>query len=335
MTGTPAPPDRVPAIDLSPFLDGSADDRHAVVAAFRQACEQIGFVVISGHGLPAGVLERGFAESRAFFDLPQPVKDRSTPKLAGKQRGYHAFATRGLAKTLGQETPPDLRESLFVGPVEDQRAHYAALPEAADAYAPNILPDQPPGLDETLVALYRGFERLSADLFRVFALALDMPEDWFADKVDRHFSIMSCHHYPALTEMPQPGQLRTGAHTDYGAMTILAMTEAIGGLEACLPNGNWVPVNARRDELVINLGDMMARWTNDRWKSTLHRVVNPPVISLAASRRQSIGYFMHPNYDAPIACIPTCRTVGQGPRYPAITAGRHIRAKIEQSHKAA
>jgi len=325
------PLDHVPAIDLGPFLDDSAAGRRSIVVAFQQACEQIGFVIISGHRLPDGLLDRAFAQSRAFFDLPQPVKDRFTPPLPGKQRGYHAFATRGLAKTLGQEAPPDLRESLFLGPVDDHRAHYAALPDAADAYAPNILPDQPPGLHDTLVALYRGFERLSADLFRIFALALELPETWFADKVDRHFSIMSCHHYPALKEMPRPGQLRTGAHTDYGAMTILAMTEAVGGLEACLPNGSWAPVNARRGELVINLGDMMARWTNDRWKSTLHRVVNPPMISLEASRRQSIGYFMHPNFDASIACLAD----GQAPRYPAITAGGHIRAKIEQSHKAA
>ena len=99
--------------------------------------------------------------------------------------------------------------------------------------------------------------------------------------------------------------------------------------------GGWAPVLAGPDELVINLGDMMARWTNGRWASTVHRVANPPVISLAASRRQSIGYFMHPDFDAPIRCIPTCRTEGAAPRFPEISAGMHIRSKIEQSHKAA
>ena len=102
-----------------------------------------------------------------------------------------------------------------------------------------------------------------------------------------------------------------------------------------MPDGAWSPVAARPDELVINLGDMMARWTNGRWASTLHRVANPPVVNLAESRRQSIGYFMHPDYDAPIKCIPTCLTDGAAPSFPEITAGTHIRHKIEQSHKAA
>ena len=185
-----------------------------------------------------------------------------------------------------------------------------------------------------MIAIYRGFERLSADLLRIFALALDMPEDHFADKIDRHFSILSCHHYPALTAPPLPNQLRTGAHTDFGAMTILAMTEATGGLEVNMPDGSWAGVQAAPHELVINLGDMMARWTNDRWHSTLHRVVNPPDLTDAMSRRQSIGYFMHPNYDAPIECFPTCLDSGETSLYPTITAGEHIAMKIEKSHNA-
>jgi isopenicillin N synthase-like dioxygenase len=145
---------------------------------------------------------------------------------------------------------------------------------------------------------------------------------------------MSSHHYPPLQEQPRPGQLRTGAHTDFGAMTILAMTDAAGGLEVRMPDGAWAAVVARRDELVVNLGDMMARWTNGRWASTVHRVANPPVVNLAESRRQSIGYFMHPDYDAPIRCIPTCVEAGTAPHFPEITAGMHIRNKIAQSHAA-
>ena len=118
-------------------------------------------------------------------------------------------------------------------------------------------------------------------------------------------------------------------------MTILAMNDAAGGLEVRMPDGAWAPVLARPGELVINLGDMMARWTNGRWASTVHRVANPPVVSLADSRRQSIGYFMHPNYDAPIRCIPTCVPEGIAPRFAEISAGMHIRTKIEQSHRAA
>ena len=325
--------DRIPAIDLGPFLSGG--DRASVVEAFRDVCEQIGFVVVCGHGLPDTLLDRAFAQSRAFFEQPAELKRQATPSVAGQQRGYHGIATRNLGRTLGADVPPDLRESFFLGPIDDNRPYYADVPEAVASYAPNILPATPAEFAPTMVELYRGFERLSADLLRVFALALELPEQWFTDKIGRHFSIMSSHHYPPLQAQPLPGQLRTGAHTDFGAMTILAMTDAAGGLEVCMPSGQWVPVVARKDELVINLGDMMARWTNGRWASTVHRVANPPVISLAASRRQSIGYFMHPDYDAPIRCIPTCVVDGVPPRYPEISAGMHIREKIARSHRAA
>jgi isopenicillin N synthase-like dioxygenase len=321
---------RVPAIDLAPFLSGR--DREAVVRDFRVACEQIGFVVVRGHGLPEQLLASAFTQSLSFFALPPEVKRQSTPGVARQQRGYHGLATRNLGRTLGADVPPDLRESFFLGPIDDHRTHYAFIPEAAASYAPNILPEQPAGFAATMIQLYRGFERLSRDLLRVFALALALPETWFADKIGRHFSIMSSHHYPPLLEQPRPGQLRTGAHTDFGAMTILAMTDAAGGLEVRMPNGAWAPVVAKPHELVINLGDMMVRWTNGRWASTVHRVANPPIISLAANRRQSIGYFMHPDYDAPIRCIPTCVADGKIPRFPEISAGMHIRNKIEQSH---
>jgi isopenicillin N synthase-like dioxygenase len=323
--------DRIPAIDLSPFLSGQ--DRTTVIEDFRVACEKIGFVVICGHGMPATLLDAAFAQSRTFFDQPDAVKRQATPSSPGQQRGYHGIATRNLGRTLGADVPPDLRESFFLGPIDDQRAYYAFLPEAQPSYAPNILPVSPPEFAPTLTALYREFERLSQDLLRVFALALDLPEYWFTDKIGRHFSIMSSHHYPPLQQQPKPGQLRTGAHTDFGAMTILAMTDAAGGLEVRMPDETWAPVVAQKHELVINLGDMMARWTNGRWASIVHRVANPPAISLAESRRQSVGYFMHPNYDAPIKCIPTCLVSGAAPRYPEITAGRHIRDKIAQSHK--
>ena len=240
---------------------------------------------------------------------------------------------RNLGKTLGLDVPPDLRESFFLGPIDDHRAAFE--PEAAESYAPNVLPAEPPGFVDAMVALYRGFERLSADLLRIFALALEMPEHWFADKTGRHFSVMSSHHYPPLLEQPKPGQLRTGAHTDFGAMTILAMTDAAGGLEVKMPDGSWSPVVAQPDQLVINLGDMMARWTNNRWASTIHRVANPPVLDLALSRRQSIGYFMHPDYDAPIRCIPTCLRRDEDPRFADTTSGQHIRTKIMASHEAA
>jgi isopenicillin N synthase-like dioxygenase len=319
----------VPTIDIGPFLRKDAAGKRAVGEQVARTCEQTGFLIISQHGFPVRLLERAQRELFAFFDRPVDVKSRWHPTGPSKQRGYHGFATRGLAYTLGAQTPPDLRETVFLGPVDDHRAHYASLPEAATSYAPNVIPDE---LETTLVALYRDYERLARDMMRVFAVALRLPESYFDGTLDRHFSIMSCHHYPALDKPPLPGQLRTGAHTDYGAMTLLAATDAQGSLEVRMPDGAWAPVQPRTGEFVVNLGDMMARWTNDRWASTLHRVVNPP-LGMAASRRLSIGMFVHPNYDQRIECVPTCLAAGETPRYPVITAGEHIKRKIERSHE--
>lgn len=324
----------IPIIDLAPFLGGGLAEKRAVAREVARVCEATGFLIVSGHGIPKSVLEAAFTASRAFFDQDQAAKDKWHPQGPARQRGYHALATRGLANTLDKSVPPDLRETVFLGPIDDHRARYADPPEAATAYAENIYPDQPAEFSPALTALYRAYERLSSDLLRVFAVALDLPEDGFADKMDRHFSILSSHHYPPLSEPPRDGQLRTGAHTDFGAFTILAMTDAIGGLEALSSRGDWLPVTPPQGALVVNLGDMMARWTNDRWKSTLHRVVNPDRLGAWESRRQSIGFFAHPNFDATIECIPTCLASGEIPRYPPITAGGHIALKIAKSHAA-
>jgi len=324
----------VPTIDISPFLGNELARKRAVADQIARTCEQTGFLIISGHGFPQELLARAQRELFGFFDLPVEAKNRWHPSGPSKQRGYHGFATRGLAYTLGEQTPPDLRESVFLGPVDDHRAYYAKLPEAATSYAPNVIPDEPAGLAATLVSLYRECERLARDMMRVFAAALRLPEAFFDGTLDRHFSIMSCHHYPVLEKPPLPGQLRTGAHTDYGAMTILAATDAEGGLEVRMPDGSWAGVRPQPGEFVVNLGDMMARWTNERWASTLHRVVNPP-LGMAQSRRLSIGMFVHPNYDQRIECVPTCLAAGEKPRYPVITAGEHIKRKIERSHETA
>ncbi|MDF1791201.1 MAG: 2-oxoglutarate and iron-dependent oxygenase domain-containing protein [Thalassobaculaceae bacterium] len=324
----------IPTIDVSPFLAGDADGKAAVARAVAQACETVGFLVISGHGLPQTTLDQAIERGLGFFDLPQAEKDGFHPTGTARQRGYHRVATRNLASTMGQKTPPDLRESVYLGPIDDHRDHYAHLPDAETAYADNTMPSAPNGFDAALVDLYRGFERLSRDLSRIMAVALDLAEETFVPLLDRHFSVFGMHHYPVLGLPPEPGQLRAGAHTDFGAMTILAMTEGRGGLEARLRDGRWAPVQPGRGELVVNLGDMMQRWTNDRWVSTLHRVVVPEAGD-AASRRLSIGYFVHPNFDAEIRCVPSCLGPGESPRYPTITAGEHIRQKIDATHKAA
>ena len=317
----------IPVIDVEPFLQGTTAHKRAVAAEVATACATIGFLVITGHGVPQALYDRAFALSRDFFGLPAEEKMRYRPAQGMAPRGYAALASIGLARTIGEDTPPDLREQFYIGPLDPPPDRLAAMPEALPFYQPNIWPERPTAYRETFTELYRTLERLGAELMRIFALALDLPETYFDDKIDAHFSTLPVNHYPAPEGAPLPGQLRAGAHSDFGSLTILAFDETPGGLQVKMGDGEWRNLQPESGHLVVNLGDMMARWTNDRWKSTLHRVVNPPD-HRAASRRQTIGYFLHPNYDAEIACIDSCQGPDNPPRYPPIMAGDQMRQKM-------
>ena len=324
-------PDKIPVINIASFLDGT--DKERVATEVADACKNIGFLIISGHGVKPKVIQNAFDKSKQFFDLPQSEKNKYHPNGPSEQRGYHAFATRGLAYTLGDNAPPDLRETYFLGPLEDHREHFKKIYGAEKAYAANIFPETPKGASEALREMYTSYQRLSEDILRIFAYALGQNESFFSNLIKRHFSILSSHHYPPLSIQPERGQLRTGAHTDFGAITILAMTKASEGLEVLMPNDRWRPVTPIKGELVVNLGDMMSQWTNGNWKSTLHRVVNPPKLNDKMSHRQTIGYFMHPNYDAIIETIQTCIPKNQKSSFEPISAGEHIAKKIKASHE--
>ena len=149
-------------------------------------------------------------------------------------------------------------------------------------------------------------DALAIDLMRLFALALDLPERYFDSSVDRSISRLRVRNYPAPAETPEPGQLRAGAHSDYGSLTILKTEDRPGGLQVLGKDGAWLDVPHLPGCFVVNIGDMLARWTNDRWVSTLHRVVNPPPDRVAESRRQSVVFFQNPNYDAVVSCLPSC-----------------------------
>jgi isopenicillin N synthase-like dioxygenase len=320
----------IPVIDIGPFRAGSEADKAAVASAVADACKRIGFFRIANHGIPEEVLARAFAVSRDFFDLPLEEKRRYLPVGEVAPRGYAAMETKGLAATLGAQEPKDLREQFMIGTLAPIPPALTALPGAAGCYATNIWPDPPAAYRDIFTALYRRGERLADTLMRIFARGLGVEEGYFSDKIDHHFSVLGSNHYPQLDHDPLPGQLRVGAHTDFGSLTILAPTEAPGGLQVMMADGRWIDVNPVPGCLVINLGDMMARWTNDRWRSTLHRVANPPAGSGARSRRQSLAFFCHPNYDAEIMCIESCASTAAPPKYPPILAGEHMRMKMQK-----
>ena len=168
-------------------------------------------------------------------------------------------------------------------------------------------------------AYFLELEALSMRLARYMASALGLPSSWFTDKLDRHASQLRLLHYPVPEGALKPGQLRCGAHTDLGMMTILRNQAAAGGLHVKPRGSDWLDAPAIDDTFIVNIGDLLMRWTNDRWVSTPHRVAEPPASARSGSRRLSIGYFTRPNYDAPIECIPTCTSAEEPPRYAVTT----------------
>lgn len=323
----------IPTIDIARFFSGSIKDKKEISDQVAYACREIGFLLISGHGIAENQLKDMHEKTLAFFDLPLKEKQKWSPTGPAKQRGYQRIETRNLASTIGETTPPDLRETIFIGPVKDHRKQFAKLPGAQNAYAENIIPSNPAGTKDTFIETYRLFEKLSSSIMQIMALALDLPQSYFSPLIDKHFSVLGVHHYPILKNPPKQNQLRAGAHTDFGAITILSVANSASGLEVKKDDGNWLQVMPRKAELVVNLGDMMQRWTNDEWRSTLHRVVIPKTLN-SHSRRLSIAYFLHPNFDANIKCLATSLKPSQKPKYKVITAGEHIRQKMEASlHK--
>lgn len=318
----------VPVIDIAPFMVGTPRGKTAVASEVGNACTDIGFVTIVGHGVPDSLVARMDLVSRAFFDLPLPEKlTVKRPKLE-QSRGYIGVGDENLAYSLDSAGTTDLKEFFAIGPVDVPDDEYYRRPEAYPSFAPNIWPERPAGFREIWTAYYHTMERLAQTVMRIFAVALDLPEDFFRDTTDRHISGIRVLNYPEQTGEPLPGQLRAGPHTDYGAVTILKSENAPGGLQVLNRRSEWVDVTAVPESFVLNIGDLMMRWTNDRWISTLHRVVNPPRDAIRGSRRQSVVFFHQPNYDALIECLPSCCGPGNPPHYAPVTSGQHRLTKF-------
>ncbi len=192
-------------------------------------------------------------------------------------------------------------------------------------------PDEPPELRGLFEEYFEAVAGLGGRLRRLFALALGLPEHWFEGMFRGHSSSMRVINYPDPPGEVEAGQLRAGAHTDYGCMTILRTEAAAGGLQVQTRGGDWVDVDAVPGSFVVNLGDMMARWTNDRWRATLHRVAVPPAERSQGSRRQTIVFFHDPRADAVIECLPGCADEANPPRYAPITALEHVQAKAAKA----
>ena len=317
------------AVALIDLRRGSAD----VASAIDRACREIGFFVVEGHGVPDDVADTAWHAGRAFFALPLERRLEVAMPAAGYPYGYCPLSVETLASSLGATSPPDLKETFAIGPVDPPPRPLEEMSDADEraVYAPNLWPAAVPALRPAWERYYRAMAELAGRLMDAFAAALGLPDGWFAPSIDRHGSAMRMVRYPHVDRAALPGQLRAGAHTDYGTLTILRQDAAPGGLEVQTTDGRWVPIPFAPGTYVVNIGDLMARWTNDRWRSTLHRVVLPPPDSRGSTERFSLPFFHNANWDALVECLPTCLEPGESPRYPPVRAGTHLMAKFRST----
>jgi len=304
----------VPVIDLSGARVGDPGERRRVATAIDDACREIGFFAIVGHGVPERLVADVHRLGHRFFELPPTDKIAARHPVEGMNRGYHAAGRETLAAANDAAAPPDLKEYFHVGPLDAGNDPYYTSAIGRRHFEPNVWPAAPAGFESAISDYYRTMSGLVTFLMRLAALALDVDERFFDDKVDRSIGTMRLNYYPAQPIAPRPGQLRASAHTDYGGFTILSGEDVPGGLQVRARTGRWIDVHTPPTTFVVNIGDLLMRWTNDRWLSNLHRVVNPPP---GEGARLSIAFFNHPNYDVLIECLPS-----QGPaRHPPVRSG--------------
>lgn len=321
-----------PVFDLGAFEKADADGRAALGRQVDAICRQTGFLAIANHGVAQATIDAAWGMAEAFFSLPGDEKQKAAAPYAGYPYGYLGPKLEALAKSKGVETPPDLKESFNGGPAQTPSGLVDAQ-ALAFCYAPTIWPAAPEGFRPAWQAYYAAMEDLAARIMRVFAVALDLPESFFEPFIDRPISALRALNYPRQEIAPEPGQLRAGAHTDYGSLTILLPQAGSRGLEILTPDGLWTPVPPIAGAFVINIGDLMALWTNDRWVSTLHRVVNPSPQDGGGERRQSFAFFHQPNWDAQISVLPSCLAAGDTARYNPVLSGPYLMGKFQATTK--
>jgi isopenicillin N synthase-like dioxygenase len=316
-----------PVFDLEAFEVAGAAGRRALGREVDDICRLTGFLAVANHGVAQRVIDDVWSKARAFFDLSFEEKDKARAPYKGYPYGYLGPELEALAKSRNVVTPPDLKESFNGGPA-------AVPPGVSDSgalafcYAPTIWPARPDGFVEAWRAYYAAMEDLAARIMRVFAVALNLPDDYFAGFIDAPVSALRALNYPEQLVSPKPGQLRAGAHTDYGSLTILLPQEGSKGLEIAARDGSWIAVPPIPRAFVINLGDLMQRWTNDRWVSTLHRVVNPSPDDGGMARRRSLAFFHQPNWSAEIKCLEACLAPGETPKYEPVLSGPYLMGKF-------
>ncbi len=307
----------IPVVDLSDFISGDAQRKKIFVAQLGKAFEEVGFVAVKNHGVPAELIGSLYKNVQQFFSLPsEKKKNFEIPELAG-QRGYTSF---GKEHAKGSDAP-DLKEFFQYGQIVPSNHKLKA------EYPDNVKVEEVPGFDDTLFKAYRAFEKSGKYLLQAIALYLGLDESYFDDFVEEGNSIVRAIHYPPITSEPKSA-IRAEQHEDINLITLLVGASA-DGLQILTKNNDWVGVTSLPDQIVVNVGDMLQRLTNNKLKSTTHRVVNPPR-ELWHTSRFSIPFFLHPKSAMSLAILSNCIDEKHKKAYEDITAGNYLDERLKE-----
>lgn len=310
----------IPRLDLNNYINGSAADRKQFSDDIGKAFNETGFVTITNHGLSKQLIDELYEQVKALFTLPDATKGKyEIPGLAG-QRGYTG---RGKETAKGFKTP-DLKEFWQIGQTVTDGSPLKEL------YPDNIVVDELPAFNTTTREVYKKLESAGTHLLRAIAVYLNLDENYFDNKVHNGNSILrTLHYFPILDPDSVPADaVRAGAHEDINLITLLIGASA-DGLEVLTREGAWYPVKAHGEDLVVNVGDMLQRLTNNKLKSTTHRVVNPPR-ELMKNSRFSVPFFLHPVSDMDLTSLETCINAEHPKLYPDITAGEYLDERLRE-----
>ena len=307
----------IPLVDLRKFTEGSAEDRQSFVQELGHAFQEFGFVGVINHGIPKELVSRYYSESKAFFSLPTEIKSKyEVPGLAG-QRGYTSFG-KEHAK---QSNVGDLKEFFQLGQIVPE-----GHPLKAE-YPDNVQVAEVPAFTNTGIELYKSFEASGAKLLQAIAIYLNLEETYFEEKIREGNSILRAIHYPPITQEPKSA-IRAEQHEDINLITLLVGASA-GGLQILDMKNQWLDIVPGEDEIVVNVGDMLQRLTNNYLKSTTHRVVNPPREEWHRPRL-SIPFFLHPKSEMDLTCLPSTVSAARPLAYEPITAGEYLNERLRE-----
>jgi len=307
----------IPQVNLSLFREGTREAQNHFTEALGQAFRNIGFVIVREHGISAQLIEDFYREAEAFFALETEVKKKYDIVGMAGQRGYTSFG-KEHAK---QSQVADLKEFFQIG--QDR------LPEGASErdYPANITVAERPDFLKKGLELFHAFEDTGAYLLRSIARFLDLPDTYFDERIQHGNSILRAIHYPPITREPESA-IRAEQHEDINLITLLVGASA-GGLQVLNRNGDWIEAQPEGNEIVINVGDMLQRLTNNHLTSTTHRVINPPR-ELWDTPRLSIPFFLHPRSEMDLSCLESCVSDADPAAYEPITAGDYLDERLRE-----